>query len=454
MDSPGRLARPVRGSPIVRSVSARLRLTELQLLLIPSLVVLIGVLLGALARSGSLSISWMTIWLALAFLGLLWGGHFILVAFRPDSDQTLLPIAGTLAALGLIMAYRLEPSLVAVYGDVYSGLASRQLLWIGLGWLVMVAVVCFLRDLSFLQRYRYTLLVFGLLLVASTFVLGTGPNGVRLWLEFGPLRFQPSEGLKVIIAVYLAAYLYDRKELLSVDYHIGRFRFFPLPYLLPLLVMLCLSLLLFSVQRDLGGALLFFGIFLVMLYVASGRSLYVWFGGLLFLLGAALMYRVMEKVQLRVDLWLNPWDRLQEGYQIIQSIFALAGGGILGTGIGFGRPYNIPAVHTDMIFAAIGEELGLAGSLAVLALYMMLVFRIYFIALRTNRGFQQLLAIGLGTTLGLQALIIIAGTIKLLPLTGITLPFISYGGSSILVNFFIIGLLLSISSGAKEARRR
>lgn len=450
----GRITRPVQRPSVVRSVWARLRLTELQLLLIPSLITVVGFFLSTASRSQSLAIGWPAMWPAFVFLGLLWAGHFILVAFNPYADETLLPVAGTLTALGLIMVYRLEPSLVAIYGDTYAGLASRQLLWIGLGWLAMVAAVCFLRDLSFLQRYRYTLLLLGLLLVASTLILGKGPNGVRLWLEFGPLRFQPSEGLKVVIAVYLAAYLYEKKELLATDYRIGRFRFFPLPYLLPLLVMLCLSLLLFAVQRDLGSALLFFGIFLVMLYVASGRSLYVWFGGLLFVLGASVMYRVMEKVQLRVDLWLNPWDKLQDGYQIIQAIFALAGGGILGTGIGLGRPYNIPAVHTDMIFAAIGEELGLVGSLAVLALYMILVFRIFFIALRTNRGFQQLLAIGLGTTLGLQTLIIIAGTIKLIPLTGITLPFISYGGSSVLVNFFIIGLLLSISGGTRKARRR
>jgi cell division protein FtsW (lipid II flippase) len=262
----------------------------------------------------------------------------------------------------------------------------------------------------------------------------------------------------VLLVIFLAGYLDDKRELLASPYKVGPFRLPPLPYLMPLLLLWALALILFVVQRDLGSALLFFGIFLAMLYVASGKPFYVVSGLALFFAAAYLLNVFLSSqfshIQRRVDIWLNPWPVGQdEGFQIVQSLFALASGGVLGSGIGFGSPGIIPAVHTDMVIAAIGEELGLAGTLGVIALFMLLVYRGYHIALLARSGYEQLLAVGLTTILGLQTIIIIGGAIKLIPLTGITLPFISYGGSSLITNFVIVGLLLRISAPRSGTQR-
>src|SRR5207248_1056832 len=290
--------------------------------------------------------------------------------------------------------------------------------------------------------------------VAATLRFGSDAGsgtGVNLWFDFGFFQFQPSELLKVLLVIFLAGYLDDKRDLLASPYKLGPISLPPLPYLAPLLLLWVLALVLFVAQKDLGSALLFFGIFLAMLYVASGRPFYVVGGLLLFFAAAytlnAFFHSQFAHIQERVDIWLNPWPvGNQEGYQIVQSLFALASGGVLGSGIGFGSPGYIPAVHTDMVIAAIGEELGLAGTLAVIALFMLLVYRGYHIALLARTGYEQLLAVGLTTILGLQTLIIIGGAIKMIPLTGITLPFISYGGSSLITNFVVVGLLLRISS--------
>jgi cell division protein FtsW (lipid II flippase) len=280
-----------------------------------------------------------------------------------------------------------------------------------------------------------------------------------LWFNFGFFQFQPSELLKVLLVIFLAGYLDDKRELLVSSYRLGPVKLPPLPYLAPLLLLWAMALVLFVVQRDLGSALLFFGIFLAMLYVASGRVFYV-VGGLTLFFAAAYVLNAFfssqfTHIQKRINIWLNPWPVGQDdGFQIVQSLFALASGGVLGSGIGFGSPGVIPAVHTDMVIAAIGEELGLAGTMAVLVLFMLLVYRGYHIALAARTGYEQLLAVGLTTILGLQTIIIIGGSIKLIPLTGITLPFISYGGSSLITNFVIIGLLLRISAPRQAPTQR
>jgi cell division protein FtsW (lipid II flippase) len=308
--------------------------------------------------------------------------------------------------------------------------------------------------MNLLRRYKYTFAIIGILLVAATLVFGSDAgsgSGVKLWFNFGFFQFQPSELLKVLLVIFLAGYLDDKRELLVRGWRIGPISLPPLQYLFPLLLLWALALVLFVVQRDLGSALLFFGIFLAMLYVASGKPFYV-VGGLLLFAGASyLLNNVLASqfthVQERVSIWLNPWPLGNvEGYQIVQSLFALASGGVLGKGIGFGAPGYIPAVPTDMIISAIGEELGLAGTLAVIALFMLLVYRGFHIAFGARSGYEQLLAVGLTTVLGLQAIIIMGGAIKMIPLTGVTLPFISYGGSSLITNFVIVGLLLRISS--------
>jgi cell division protein FtsW (lipid II flippase) len=428
----------------------RYRLTELQLLIVPSLLAVLGQLMVFLAPVGGLVFSWRDVWVALAFAGLLFGMHvwFSAIGFR--GDQVLLPLVATLAGLGLVMIMRLQPAL-ARRDPALANLAPRQIVFMALGLLLMWAIVALVprQHLSWLRRYKYTWAVLAILLVAATMLFGVERNGARLWFNVFGISFQPSEILKLVLVVFLAAYLDDKRELLASPYRVGPLRLPPLPYLLPMLLMWGVSLLVLVVQKDLGSALLFFGIFLSMLYVASGQLMYVVAGLAAFAAGAVAAYRLFGHVRVRVETWLNPWaDPLGGGYQIIQATYALANGGLFGSGLALGSPTWIPEVHSDFIFPAIGEELGLLGTLAVLALYLVLVFRGFAIALAARDGFSRLLAVGLSTTLALQTLIIIGGTIRLIPLTGITLPFISAGGSSLIVNFMLVGLLLRISGEA------
>jgi cell division protein FtsW (lipid II flippase) len=311
-------------------------------------------------------------------------------------------------------------------------------------------VLTVLPNVDWLARYKYTWAAAGSLLVLTTFVLGVDLNesGMRLWIGAGGVYFQPSELYKVILVIFLAAYLAERRELIALaGWRVGPLRLPPLPYLLPLLVVWLLSLGLVVVQRDLGAALLFFGVFLALLYVATARLDYAAAGLGAFAVGGVIAYQLFGHVRDRVAVWLDPFAEAQgRGYQIVQALYALAAGGVLGTGLGYGYPEYIPAVHTDFAIAAIGEELGLLGSLGVVALYLLLVYRGFRIALRAPDAYLQLLAVGLTTVLGLQALVILGGTTRLIPLTGVTLPFISYGGSSLLVNYAIVGLLLRISA--------
>jgi cell division protein FtsW (lipid II flippase) len=428
----------------------RLRWTEFRLLIIPSILSIVGMLMVILVPVGSVQWQWTDLWMSFLFIGLLYGTHAWLNVRRPRADQLLLPVVATIVVLGLVMIQRLEPSLP----DGFRGIANKQVVWITAGVGALLVTVTFLRDLNLLRRYKYTFALIGILLVAATLVFGSDAGsgtGVRLWFNFGFFQFQPSELLKVLLVIFLAGYLDEKRDLLGSSYRLGPVSLPPLPYLAPLLLLWALALALFVIQRDLGSALLFFGIFLAMLYVSSGKASYVVSGLGLFFIAAYLLNAFFSSqfthIQERVNIWLNPWPTGDDkGYQIVQSLFSLASGGVLGKGIGFGSPGYIPAVHTDMVISAIGEELGLAGTLAVIGLFMVLVYRGYHIALAAKTGYEQLLAVGLTTVLGLQAIIIMGGAIKMIPLTGITLPFISYGGSSLITNFVIIGLLLRVSA--------
>lgn len=445
------------------SMIRRLRWTEFQLLVVPAVLSILGMIMVILVptsiatnkTAGDIVWHWPDLWMSFLFIALLAGIHLWLNITAPDADQVLLPVVATLTGLGLIMVQRLELSLVPTYGDAFKGIANKQVLWIAVGLVVLWLTLIVSRDLRWLRRYKYTFALLGLALVAATLVFGVEVNGAKLWFNFGGyLSFQPSELLKVILVIFLAGYLDDKRELITPRAGTG-FQMPPLPYLLPLGIMLLGTLGLFIVQKDLGSALLFFGVFLAMLYLASGRALYVVSGLTAFLVGSAILYQFFSHVRQRVDTWIDPWFTAPYGgYQIVQALYAFANGGVLGTGIGLGQPGWIPEVHTDFVFAAIGEELGLAGTLATLALYLLMVYRGYHIALHARDGYYQLLAAGLTTVLGLQTLIIVGGVTRLIPLTGITLPFISYGGSSVLINFLIVGLLLRISSIESRAVSR
>jgi len=430
----------------------RIRRRELGLLLVVAGALALGNLSLGLTRNGSLGL--VDPAGLLIYLAALAAVHLALVTAGRRVDEVLLPAVGLLGGIGLLLAERLPQDLVVQQvGPAVLGLASLQLVWLVLALMIAVVVAITVRSDRWLRLYKYTWAASGLGLLALTFVLGTDVNGTRLTLDLGPVSGQPSELLKVILVVFFAAYLAENRVLLAEARVrvVGRLTVPPAPYLLPAGLMLALALGIVVIQRDLGAAMLFYAVFLCLFYLATGSKVDVVLGIALFLVGFVLLALVFPHVRDRVATWLDPWaDPLGTGYQTIQALHAFARGGLLGTGLGAGLPtvggqLPIPAVHTDFPLAALGEELGMAGVLAVLGCYLVVVARGLRIAAAAADDVRALLCAGLALVIGVQAAIIAAGNLKLIPLTGITLPFISYGGSSLLVNGLIVGLLLAFS---------
>jgi cell division protein FtsW (lipid II flippase) len=378
-------------------------------------------------------------------------GAFVLAGRR--TDQILLPTMGLLGGIGLLLMIRLPQDLAGRLG----GLAQTQLLWLVIGLTIVGLLGVAVRNDVWLRRYKYTWAAVGVALLLLTFVFGRDINGARLSVTIGPFSGQPSELLKVILVVFLAGYLSENRPLLVEEStKVGPISLPPLPYLAPMLAMWAIALGIVIVQRDLGAALLFFAVFLLLLYVSTARFSFVVLGLAAFVIGAGLLYFVFEHVRTRIDIWVDPFaDATGAGYQVVQALHAFARGGLIGTGLGAGLPSiagqpPIPALHTDFPFAALGEELGLVGILAVLGLYLVLVERGLRIASAAQDEFRAILAAGLSLVIGVQAFIIAAGNLKLIPLTGITLPFVSYGGSSLLANSLIVGLLIALSERTRE----
>jgi cell division protein FtsW (lipid II flippase) len=383
--------------------------------------------------------------------------NLLLSIFFPKADQLLLPLVGLMSGIGVLMALRLGPDV----GDLLLG--TRQLVWVILGLIICMATVFGLRNMNWLKRYKYTWALLGIFLVALTIV-----NALRVknlnspthdQLNFGPLNLQPSELLKIFIVVFFAAYLSENRELLTEgNLRIGPIRLPPLRTLGPILLMLGISLLLFLVIRELGLALLIYGIFLTMMYLGSGKLSYVLVGLLLFAALGFIGFKLFGYVQARFEVlpidvvnWQN-WsletqDLARNGaLQVVQGLIALANGGVLGAGFGLGHTgLFVPVAQSDMVFTALGEEFGLAGLFAIIGIYLLIIYRGFRIAIEASDEFNQLLAAGLTSIFAIQTFIIVAGNMKFLPLTGIPLPFLSYGGSSIIANFIIIGILLRIS---------
>ncbi len=379
---------------------------------------------------------------AVLFIGLYLIAHLITRFALPAADPYLLPLAALLTGIGLTEIYRIDPDL-----------ALRQGIWIVVGLALYAVLALVVRDYRRLDGVKYILGVTAivLLLLPALPVVGQTIYGATLWVKVGPITFQPGEIAKVFFVIFLAGYLRDNREMLSGG--LTRFGMPSLKHLGPLLVIWGAAMLVLFVTNDLGGGLLYFSVFLAMLYVATGRWAYVGVGLILFAVGAYGLYHVVPHVQDRVSIWLNPWaDPYDNGYQLVQSIYAISGGGLFGTGLGHGvliassgHPY-IPFLQTDFIFSAISQELGLAGAVAVILLYVLVIYRGFKIAMLADDGFSKLLAAGLTATLGIQTFIILGGVTGLIPLTGITLPFVSYGGSSIVANFLLLGLLLAVSN--------
>ena len=416
------------------------------LLLVPLGFVVTNVALTSAFEPGPLH-------LALGYIALMAGAHLVLVTLGHRGDQLILPAVACMGAIGLVMLNRLPQGLAGTNAlGVELGMAATQLLWFAVGVVAMLVIAVGLREDGILRHYKYSWAAIGILLLAATLVLGYEVNGARLWINLGPVSVQPGELLKIVLVVFIAAYLAETRTLLtSASMRIGFLAIPPLPYFLPMLALFGLVMLIAVSLNDLGTALLFFGTFLTMLFVATGRRSYVLIGLVLFVGGSFVAYNLFGHVQSRFDIWLDPFaDPLGAGFQPVRALYAFGRGGLFGEGLGqglvtLGGNLTIPYVHTDFIFTAVAEELGLLGAFALLAVAAVLVFRGLRIAALARDDFSALLAVGLTASLGLQTLIIIAGNTKLIPLTGITLPFVSYGGSSVVASFVMIGLLLSIS---------
>ena len=378
-------------------------------------------------------------------------GWLVVRWLAPRADPVLYPVAITLAGLGIAMLYRI----MVARGQAQ--IAREQAIWLIVGIGAFAATLWFLKDDRQLNAYTYTLGLAGLALLLLPVVPGIGYeiNGARLWASLGPVSFQPAEFGKILIVVFLAAYLADKRELLASG--VGRFGLPRAKDLGPLLLAWGASLAVLFLERDMGASLLFFGVFVVMLWVASGRASYLWIGLVLFAAGAAIGYLAFGHVQDRVDFWLHALDPGKvtgTGYfQLAQGWFAMATGGMVGTGLGQGSPTLIPYVGSDFIFAAFGEELGMIGAGSILLLYLVLIARGLRVGMERTDAFGKLLATGLTTILALQTFAIVAGVTRLIPLTGVPLPLVSYGGSSRLATFIMLAVLIRVSSGPWERSR-
>ncbi len=374
----------------------------------------------------------------LVVLGLLLVAHLAVRRFAPDADPILLPLAGLLNGLGYVVIAGLDEEL-----------AAAQATWTALGVAAFTATLVFVRRTRVLERYRYTFAVVGFGLIVLPFLpfIGREINGARIWVGAGPVNFQPGEFAKIALAIFFAGYLVDKRELMrSSSRRIGPIQLPEPKYLGPILLAWVASLLVMIAQRDLGSSLLFFALFIVMVWVATERTSWLVVGALMFAVGAYLSWLGFGHVQQRVEIWLDPWqDPTGDGFQIVQAAFAMAYGGVTGTGLGLGGQVRIPFAETDFVFAVIAEQLGLLGGTVVIMAFALMVGSGLRIATRADVAFDKLLATGLTALIGVQAFIIIGGVTRLLPLTGVTLPFVSYGGSSLLANYVLIALLLRIS---------
>ena len=430
------------------------RRRELFGLVLAGLIASVALATVTLARDAELSPD-VVIWSAI-FLALYIVAHVVVRRTAPYADGALLPLTAVLTAFGVITIYRLD-----------SGDGGRQAVWVAVGVGALVATLTWLRhDYRVLESYRYLFGVgaIALLLLPSLPGLGQTVNGARLWVDLGPVQFQPGELAKICLILFLAGYLREKRESLARG---------QLKDVGPLLAIWGAAMLVIVVTNDLGSALLNFGIFLAMLYVATGRALFVATGLALFLGGAAVLYNAIGHVRDRVTIWLQPWTdepvycaltgdlELRQNcasYQLVKSLYSIANGGFGGTGLGQGTFTSvdgselIPYLRTDFIFSAIAQELGLVGAAALLLVFMLFVVRGMRVSLQADDGFSKLLAAGLTFGFALQTFIIVGGVLRVVPLTGITLPFVSYGGTSIVANFVLLALLLLVSSRANEPR--
>jgi cell division protein FtsW (lipid II flippase) len=427
-------------------VTARNR--ELLALLPASLLLVAG--FAAIFIQQSKALSDVSLTYGAAFLALCLAVHLVIRFTLPYADPYLFPLVAVLACFGLVMIYRIDETL-----------AREQAQWFVVGLVMFTATILFLRDLRLLERYRYTIALAGLVLLflPRVPVIGQQVNGAYLGVKLGPVTFQPAEFGKIAIVIFLAAYLRDTRQMLVQ----GSRRLLgvtipPLKHFGPILLVWGAAMLMLVFIRDLGSSLMYFGGFLALLYVATNRLSFVTIGLALFGIGAWFFASTVSHVQERVDIWLDPFNPVwveKSGYQIAQSVFAQADGGLFGTGFGasllqVNGDNLIPAPHTDLIYAVIVNELGLVGACGLILVYLLFAERGFKTAMLASDSFSKLLAVGLSAVFALQVFVIVGGVTRVIPLTGVTLPFVSYGGSSIMANFILLALLLLVSDRARR----
>ena len=442
----------------VQQITAQPKRRNLELFLV--------ILAWGLGVLGTLQVAWATgegihprFWITAGVVGAIAIATHCIVRWRaPYADPFMLPIATLLTILGLVMIYRLDVAAAQRADrnnnpiptpDVYN-----QLTWYAVAATLFVLVLIVLRDHRVLQRYTYTAGLIGviLLLLPLAPVIGATVNGATLWVRIGGLTFQPAEVAKILLTIFFAGYLVVTRDSLALV----RTKFLGIGFprardLGPILIVWVVSLGVLVFERDLGTSLLFFGLFVSMLYIATQRKSWLILGALLFTVGAAGAYLLFGHVRARVQVWLDPFAYADTtGYQIVQSLYGFANGGLFGTGLGRGYPELVPFANTDFILAALGEELGLTGVVAILLLYAVLIERGLRTAVSVRDPFGQLLAAGLSITFAIQVFVIVGGVTRLIPLTGLTTPFLSYGGSSLVANWVIIAILLVISNRARR----
>jgi cell division protein FtsW (lipid II flippase) len=435
---------------------AKLRNLELLLLIIAIGITGAAVVLVQLGAVGQIDSTVLVYGAGLGMLAL--GMHVVLRITAPDADPFLLPIAVTLNGLGVAMIYRL---------DLADGLAGwesagiRQMVWTAIAMVIALAVLLVVRNHRILARYRYVAMFVGIALLLLPMLPGIGQtiNGARLWIQIGPLSFQPGEIGKIALAVFFAGYLVTARESLSM---VGKsflgMRFPRGKDLGPILIVWIAAMAVLVFQRDLGTSLLYFGLFLVMIYVATGRLSWVILGLSLFLGGALIASQTLSYVNGRFAAWLGAFDQenydaIGGSYQLVQGLFGLANGGLIGTGLGQGRPDIVPLAESDFIIASLGEELGLVGLFAILGLYLLFVARGFRIGFNGTDDFGRLLAVWLAFVISLQVFVVIGGVTRVIPLTGLTTPFLAAGGSSLVANWIIVALLLRLSDTVRHQPR-
>lgn len=448
---------PVTGRVVLRiKMPQKLRNIELGLLLA---ALGLSALAIALVQWGALgTVDWTLLNYAAGLAGLSLGLHLVLRVMARDADPFIVPIATMLNGLGITMIHRLD---LANGASGWAAAGVRQMAWTAIALVIAIVVLLFVRNYRVLLRYRYLAMLSGAVLLTMPLWPGIGRtvNGATIWVEIGPMTFQPGEVAKIALAIFFAGYLMTARETLrSVGTQFLGVRWPRIRDLGPLVIIWVLAMAVLVFQRDLGTSLLYFGLFLAMLYIATNRVLWLVIGGSLFAAGAVFAASRLTYVQGRIDGWLdsfNPavYDAIGGSYQLVQGMFGLAEGGFIGSGLGQGQPALVPLANSDYIVAALGEELGLFGIFGLLALYLLLVSRGFRVSFTGTDDFGRLLAAGLAFVLALQVFIVIGGITRVIPVTGLTTPFLAAGGSSLVANWIIVVLLLRLSDDARASVR-